>query len=119
VRRLRLPTRGDLAAINEQTDVYGLGGILQALLARDPESIPRPLGSVCRRALAGEQQERYASAAELGEDIARFRAGEAVRAHRENAFERAVRVAKHYQMPIILVLTYIVMRVFIALTAGW
>jgi serine/threonine-protein kinase len=111
--------RGDLVAINEQTDVYGLGGILLALLARNPESIPRPLRSICRRALAGNQQERYLTAVELGEDIARFRAGEAVRAHRENAFERTVRIARHYQTPIILVLTYIVVRVFIALTAGW
>lgn len=126
--------RGDLAAVNERADVYGLGAILLALLANHAapmrhgsafatlaglRSIPRPLRSICARALATDQRDRYASAAELGEDIARYRAGEAVDAHPETALERVSRVAKRYRMPILLVLTYVIMRALIAFIAGW
>jgi hypothetical protein len=69
--------------------------------------------------MASDRGDRYASAAELGEEIARFRAGQAVRAHRETALEKASRIAKLYRMPILLVLTYVVMRAVVALVAGW
>jgi eukaryotic-like serine/threonine-protein kinase len=126
--------RGDLATVDERADVYSLGAMLLALFAKDPApvhdqsvavklaaltSIPRPLRSICGRALAVDHRERYPSAAELGEDVARYRAGEAVRAHRETTLERVSRVAKLYRTPIVLVLTYMVMRALIALTTGW
>jgi eukaryotic-like serine/threonine-protein kinase len=120
-------------SVDERADVYSLGAILVALLARDVATIhdgsvrtaleqlatPRPLRSICARALAADRDERYPSASELGDDIARYRAGEAVRAHRENAVERAIRVATVYRMPILLVLTYMIMRALIAWTTGW
>ena len=43
----------------------------------------------------------------------------AVRAHEETALEKASRVAKLYRMPILLVLTYVIMRAVVALVAGW
>jgi len=126
--------RGDVATVNERADVYSLGAILLALLENSAvpvrpgtelatlaglTSIPRPLRSICARALAVERGDRYRSASELGEEIARYRAGEAVHAHPENPLERAARVAKRYRMPILLVLTYVIMRALVAFIAGW
>jgi serine/threonine-protein kinase len=127
--------RGDVATVDERADVYSLGAILLALVANSAAAIrqdgeaatiaasltaaPPPLRSICARALAADHRERYRSAAELGEEIARYRAGDAVRAHRETALERAVRVARRYRMPILLVLTYMIMRALVALIAGW
>ena len=80
--------------------------------------LPRPLRSVCARALAADPDARYASVSALSEDVARYRAGSAVDAHRENVFERTMRVARAYRAAIFLVLAYIVMRVFVAYTFG-
>jgi serine/threonine protein kinase len=114
--------RGDGESLDERADVYSLGAILLTLLTVHQLAalrVPAPLRSVCARAMASDRGDRYASAAELGEEIARFRAGHAVRAHRETALEKAIRLAKLYRMPILLVLTYVVMRAVVALVAGW
>ena len=54
----------------------------------------------------------------MGEDVARFRAGQAVRAHRETGLEQVARLARTYRTPILLVLAYIVMRALVAFTTG-
>ena len=109
--------RGETDRLDERADVYGLGGILSAML-KEPEapigSIPRPLWSICARAMAESPDDRYSSASALGDDVARYRAGQAVQAHRETSFERAARVAKVYRTPIVLVLTYVIMRALVA-----
>ena len=124
--------RGVGGDVDERADVYGLGTILLALLAgREvridrgasasaiiPAGLPAPLRSICRRALADRPGDRYESAAALAEDVARFRAGQAVRAHREGAIERTWRLAKVYRTPILLVLAYMIMRTVVALFSG-
>jgi eukaryotic-like serine/threonine-protein kinase len=125
--------RGDVNDLDERADVYGLGAILRTLLSKDHtnesgtpvpasvadlKSIPGPLRSICARALAANPADRYPSAAALGEDVARFRAGQAVRAHRETGLEQVARFARTYRTPILLVLAYIVMRALVAFTTG-
>ena len=126
--------RGELNTLDERADVYGLGAILLALLTNREQpitsdttvsaalagstSIARPLQSICARALAESQADRYPSATALGDDVARYRAGEKVQAHRETAWERTSRVAHMYRVPILLVLAYMVMRTIVAFVIG-
>jgi RNA polymerase sigma factor (sigma-70 family) len=51
--------------VSPRTDVYGLGAVLRALL---PERSPE-VDAICRRCLAADPEERYASAAELAASL--------------------------------------------------
>jgi serine/threonine protein kinase len=124
---------GDAAEVDVRADVFSLGAILFMLLtdrapdrAEDPQDVilrtgdvRRPLRAICARALALRREDRYASVAALIEDVARFRSGQAVTAHRETILERAVRLAGAHRVAILLVLGYIIMRIAVALLAGW
>ena len=119
-----------VADVDARADVYSLGAILHFLLTgEDPAAapspsvperrdVPRALQSVCGRALAQDPASRYQSVGALSEDVARYRAGWAVDAHRESLLERAMRIGRTYRTAILLVLAYIIMRVFVAYTFG-
>jgi hypothetical protein len=68
-----------------------------------------------RKCLSPAAADRYASAKELVDDLARYRQGAAVSAYRETTFERAGRWLIRYQTFVWLVLSYLVMRVAFAL----
>lgn len=102
--------RGESAAADERSDVYALGGVLRFLLGTPA---PRPLQSVCRRAMAVEPEGRYASVGELSADVACYVAGERVAAHRESPLERAGRFVARYRTPIALVAAYLFMRLLL------
>jgi serine/threonine protein kinase len=130
---------GSLDRIDVRTDVFGLGGILVFLLsgappfpARTPaearelflsgaanpsrgldSSVPKPLRAICARALALDPGERYASALEFSEDLARFQSQEPVHAYREGIVERLGRLASRYRTPLILIVTYLALRLFL------
>jgi WD40 repeat protein/serine/threonine protein kinase len=93
---------GDASAVGRATDVYGLGvllyetltgsppftavgrlEILRQVLADDPPplwrlrpDVPRDLEAICRKCLEKQPERRYATAAELALDLARFLRGE-------------------------------------------
>ncbi|HEX6898368.1 MAG TPA: serine/threonine-protein kinase [Thermoanaerobaculia bacterium] len=108
--------RGDVARIDERTDVWALGAILQFLLAgADP---PRPLEAIRRRAMAAEPEARYPRVEELAADLSRYLAGLPVGAHRESLLERAGRFARRHRVAILLILAYVVMRAILLLVLG-
>jgi serine/threonine protein kinase len=108
--------QGEVSAVNQRTDVYALGAILRTM-AR-PGQVPRSLTSMWSKACAPDPAQRYASAEELAGEIARFLDGRPVLAHRETIPERLGRLYTKYQTPIILVLTYLAMRLLFLATRG-
>lgn len=123
---------GQVAQIDERTDVYALGSILRFLLTgwtppatrADAQvggirrEITKPLTAITTKALANDPAARYQSVAELAADIARYLNGERVTAYREGIVERVRRVASKYRTPILLVLAYLIMRILLLVFAG-
>jgi serine/threonine protein kinase len=134
--------RGEVQRIDERTDVYALGAILYFLLAGHPPapapredveasqppfdlalprghkpSVPRPLGAICRKALAIEPDARYESVRALTDDLARFQVHERVLAYPEGFLDSTRRWVGKYRVPIVLVLAYLFMRILILFLA--
>jgi tetratricopeptide (TPR) repeat protein len=104
------------ADLDGRTDVYSLGVtlyealtgavpfrgttamVLQQIVQEEPrpprqlnDAVPRDLETVCLKAMAKEPSRRYATAAELADDLRRWQRGEPVRARPAGAGERGWR----------------------------
>jgi serine/threonine protein kinase len=124
--------RGEPA--DRRADVYALGAILFQLLFDRPfaadgdadaasqlqrrRDLPKRLRAICARTLARAPGDRYPDANALADEIARFRAGQPVRAYHETLIDRVERVFTLYRTPILLVVAYLIMRVLIELIAA-
>jgi eukaryotic-like serine/threonine-protein kinase len=105
--------RGDVEHLDERAAIYSLGAILQLLIASSmhgTQTAARALTAIARKAMDADPAGRYASASELGQDIARYLDGLPVLAYPENALQTIARWAARYRLAIVLVLTYLVVR---------
>jgi len=54
----------------------------------------------------------------MAADVMRFRNHERVEAHHESVTERVVRLYRRYELPILLLLAYVVMRLVLLVSRG-
>jgi serine/threonine protein kinase len=109
--------RGETVRLDARADVFALGRVLAELLPAGASSGPRSraLAAVAAKAAAASPQDRYPGAGELAAEIARVRAGLPVLARKESALERAARFLARHRLALILVATYLLVRVGLVL----
>jgi serine/threonine protein kinase len=93
--------------VDARADVFALGAMLAQLAGG---AAPPALKAIAEKARDPDVDRRYQDVAALSADLARFRTQDPVEAYRESAAERAIRMYRRYELPILLLLAYIVMR---------
>lgn len=111
-------TKGE--PLDTRADIFALGATLYSLLtSSDPvhgflrehmRSLPKPLAAIIRKAANANRNERYSTAAHLADDVLRYLDGEPVTAYHESPLERAGRLVSRHRFIVIILLTYMVIR---------
>lgn len=109
------PEQEGARAVDARADIFALGAVLAQVIGDDPSPA---LAAIALKARHPDPQARYQSVEQLAADVSRFRNQERVTAHRESPFERTLRVYRRYELPILLLLAYLVMRLVLLVAAG-
>lgn len=101
--------------VDRRADIYALGRLLAHVSGADA---PAALRAIAAKAADPDAERRYQAVEELAADLARFRNQDRVQAYREPAIERLVRFYRRYELPILLLIAYIVMRFVLLMWRG-
>jgi serine/threonine protein kinase len=102
-------------AVDRRADIFALGALLSQMAGRDGTP---PLRAIAEKARHASTDGRYQSVDALAADVARFRNQDPVEAYQESPFEKAVRLYRRYEAPILLLVAYIVMRFVLLVWRG-
>ena len=112
----------ELASLRPAFDAESREAVLKQVLLDEPRrlgrvdpSIPRPLATIIHQAMEKRPEDRYATAADLGEDLRRFLAGERLVAQPPSAMEQLRRLwSKHKAVSSLAALLLATLTVFAA-----
>jgi serine/threonine protein kinase len=104
--------RGEIASIDQRTDIYALGAMLRSM-AEEAAAASGALRAIVDKACADRPADRYQTVQDFAADVSRFVSGAAVHARREPLLDRVKRVVWRYRTPLLLILTYLLARLLL------
>lgn len=100
--------------VDLRADIYALGAILAWLAGPDAPAVQ----AIAHRAMRANPADRYQSVEALADEVSRFRQGLRVMAYEEPISERVVRIYRRYELPIVLLVAYVLVRFALILWKG-
>jgi len=112
---------GDIARVNERSDIFSLGAVLRFLCGnpataanRNRKSqVDKSLAAICAKATETNPANRYATVTDLSADVSRHLDGLPVSAREETIFDKAVRFYRRHTVAILLIAAYLTMRILL------
>ena len=101
--------------VDSRADIYALGVLLAMIAAEDAPPALRAIADKARHLDVGG---RYQSVEAMTADVARYQNQERVDAYHESPIERLVRFYRRYELPILLLMAYVVMRFVLLMWRG-